>query len=110
MCAAIPSLLVTLIMAPDHFWYVILMFLIVQTIQGYGLSPLIMRLGVKLSVLALIVSVLAMGTLFGLMGVLVAVPLTADTIVLWRYFNRMFAKDHAARELKASPPPRPDAL
>lgn len=96
MIAALPSLLVTLAIMPDNFWHVLVMFLIVQTIQGYGISPLVMRLGVKLSVLALLVSVLIMGTLFGLMGVLVAVPLTADLMVLWRYFNARVEKDAAA--------------
>lgn len=88
----LPSLLMTLVAAPDKIWMVILMFVAVQAIQGYGISPLVMKMGVRLPVLALVVAVLAMGTLFGPLGILVAIPLTADLIVIWHYFNQIVAK------------------
>lgn len=91
--AALPAVLVTLMVAPEKFLLVVLMFAIVQTVQGYGISPHVMRHGVALPPLVTIVAVLVMGTLFGALGVLVAIPLTADLVVVWNYANTLLEKD-----------------
>jgi len=93
--AALPAVLITAIAEPEKTLYVITMFLIVQTIQSYTISPLVMKVGVELPVLVTIVSVLAMGTLFGFLGILVAIPLVADAVVLWNYFAYLREKDTA---------------
>jgi predicted PurR-regulated permease PerM len=115
--AAVPAVLITLLNDPAKTPWVILMFVIVQTIQGYGLSPLVMKHNVELPPLATILAVLGMGTLFGFLGVLVAVPLTADLVVIWNYVNRSLEKrlkqqdndvtNDPPAEVRERPPHRP---
>jgi predicted PurR-regulated permease PerM len=103
---ALPALLLTLVIKPEALMWVVMMFLIVQTIQSYTISPLMMKIGVELPVLVTIIAVLVMGTLFGLLGVIVAIPLTADLVVAWNYVNTMLDKDTADYD-NSNPKPDP---
>src|SRR5262249_22771545 len=85
---AIPLLILTLVISPDMFLLFVCMFIIVQTIQGYTISPLMLKFSIELPVLVTIISVLTFGILFGLLGILVAIPLVADLVVLWQFANR----------------------
>jgi len=121
---ALPALVLVLFTDTHMFLYVVGMFLLVQTIQGYTISPLVMRNNIELPVLAIIISVIVMGTLFGLLGIIIAIPLTADLVVLWNYVNTQLEKDNgngndtvnsnagipaASQPLTAPPPPAPEA-
>lgn len=93
LLAALPALVLTLLAAPDQFFWVVGMFIVVQTIQSYTLSPMMLRFSVELPVLVTIISVLVFGALFGFLGILVAIPLVADMVVAWQYANRYLEKD-----------------
>jgi predicted PurR-regulated permease PerM len=63
---------------------VILAFVIIQQIEGNLLQPIVMSRAVDLHPALVIFAILIMGTLFGLIGVFLAVPLVAAFQVLVR--------------------------
>lgn len=104
LIGAVPALLLTLVAGPDKFVYVAGMFVLVWTIQGYTITPMVMKFGVELPVLVTIVSVLVMGVLFGFLGVLVAIPLVADLVVCWGYISARREKDTTDYDAVNAPP------
>ena len=63
-------------------------FLIIQQIDNHIISPMVLRVAVRLGPATIILALLAGGSIGGLFGVLVAVPLTAVMKIiaghLWR--------------------------
>ena len=66
---------------PSKIIWVLVVWAAAQALEGNLITPLIMHRYVQLSPLAVIVGILVMGTLFGFLGVVVAVPLTAITFL-----------------------------
>ena len=93
LICSIPTLLFVLVADGDKFLYVAGMFVVVWTIQGYTISPLMMKFSVELPVLVTILAVLVFGTLFGFLGIFVAIPLVADMVVLWQFYAARREKD-----------------
>jgi len=79
----LPALL-ALISEPFTLVYVILAFVVIQQIEGNILQPLLMSRAVDLHPALVVFAILTMGTLFGIVGVFVAVPLVAALQVLVR--------------------------
>jgi predicted PurR-regulated permease PerM len=79
----IPVLL-ALISDPFTVIWVILAFVIIQQIEGNLLQPIVMSRAVDLHPALVVFAILVMGTLFGLIGVFLAVPLVAALQVLVR--------------------------
>jgi predicted PurR-regulated permease PerM len=104
LIGAMPALLLTLVAEPDKFFYVVGMFIIVQTIQSYTISPMVMKFGVELPVLVTIISVLVFGVLFGFLGIMVAIPLVADLVVLWGFISARREKDTTNYDIVNAPP------
>ena len=77
-------MLLALISEPFTVVYVILAFVAIQQIEGNILQPLLMSRAVDLHPALVIFAILTMGTLFGIVGVFVAVPLVAALQVLVR--------------------------
>ncbi len=77
-------LLLALISDPFSAVWVILAFIIIQQIEGNLLQPIVMSRAVDLHPAVVIFAILVMGTLFGLIGVFLAVPLVAVLQVLVR--------------------------
>ncbi len=105
--AAIPSLLVALVSPHMHVAYVAIMFVITASIQGYTISPLVMKHGVDMPPLVTIIAVIFMAMLFGILGILVAIPLTADLVVLWNYWNEKYTRIDKVDHDRVNPPPAP---
>jgi predicted PurR-regulated permease PerM len=82
--AAIPAVLVGFGESPTTALYVALLYLAIQQIEGYLLTPLVQRWAVSLPPALAVLAVLAFGVLFGLPGVLFAVPLLVVAIVVVR--------------------------
>jgi predicted PurR-regulated permease PerM len=80
---AVPVLL-ALISDPFTVVWVILAFVIIQQIEGNILQPIVMSRAVDLHPALVVFAILVMGTLFGLIGVFLAVPLVAALQVLVR--------------------------
>jgi predicted PurR-regulated permease PerM len=77
-------ILLALISDPFTVVWVILAFIIIQQIEGNILQPIVMSRAVDLHPALVVFAILIMGTLFGLIGVLLAVPLVAALQVLVR--------------------------
>ena len=97
-------ILLALISDPFTVVWVILAFIIIQQIEGNILQPIVMSRAVDLHPALVVFAILIMGTLFGLVGVLLAVPLVAALQVLVRelWVQRM---DQIGTD--PSPPTRP---
>ena len=77
-------LLLALISEPFTAVYVILAFVVIQQIEGNILQPILMSRAVDLHPALVVFAILTMGTLFGIVGVFLAVPLVAVLQVLVR--------------------------
>ena len=77
-------LLLALISNPFDVVYVILAFVAIQQIEGNILQPLLMSRAVDLHPALVVFAILTMGTLFGIVGGFLAVPLVAVVQVLVR--------------------------
>jgi predicted PurR-regulated permease PerM len=84
LISVVVPVLLALISDPFSAVYVILAFIIIQQIEGNLLQPIVMSRAVDLHPALVIFAILVMGTLFGLIGVFLAVPLVAALQVLVR--------------------------
>jgi predicted PurR-regulated permease PerM len=82
--SVIPPVLLALIGDPIDALWVVLAYAIIQTIESYLVYPLVMSRAVSLHPAAVMFALLIMGTLFGFVGVLLAVPLVTALQVLLR--------------------------
>jgi predicted PurR-regulated permease PerM len=79
--AAVPAVLLAFVEGPRMALYVALFYFGYQMFDGYVLTPLVQRRTVALPPALTIMSQVLMGVLFGTIGVLVAVPLTAAVVL-----------------------------
>ena len=93
LISVIPPLLLALIGTPIDALWVVLAYAAIQTIESYLIQPLIMSRAVSLHPAVVMFALLIMGTIFGFVGVLLAVPLVAALAVLLRelWIERMDA-------------------
>jgi predicted PurR-regulated permease PerM len=80
--AAVPAVLVTIGEGFSQTLYVVLLYLGVQALEGYVLTPLIEQRSVKLPPALTIGAQVVLGVLVGALGVVFATPLTAVFVVL----------------------------
>lgn len=88
--AAIPAILLALLVGPNEALLVAGLFLIIQQLEGNLISPIIQEHAVELPPAILLFSLLAFGLLFGLVGVILAEPLTVAIFVL---VKRLYVRD-----------------
>lgn len=81
---AVPAVLVALTQSPADAAYVVLLFVVIQQIEGNVLMPLIQKRATNLPPALTILAVVGFGVLFGLLGVLFATPLLVVLIVVVR--------------------------
>lgn len=80
--AALPAVLLALAVSPDLALWVLLLYVAVQQFEGNVLTPVVQQYAVDLPGVVLLFSLLAFGTLFGALGVILAAPLAVVTYVL----------------------------
>lgn len=80
--AGIPAVLVAFSVSPATALWTLGVYVVIQQIQGNILQPLIQKRSVDLSPAVLLFAVVAAGSLFGLLGVLLSAPLTVFGYVL----------------------------
>jgi predicted PurR-regulated permease PerM len=78
-------------------------FLVYQQVENYLIAPRVMRNTVDTSALAVLFAALVGGSLLGVVGALMAIPVAAALKVLLS--DRMRARDEADEEAEAAPPP-----
>ena len=79
--ASLPAILIAVTISPTAAFYVALLYLTVQNLDGFLISPLLQQRAVSLPPVLVIASQLLLGIMFGFLGVLLAVPLTAAAFV-----------------------------
>ncbi len=75
-----------------HIVYVLLVFGVGQTLEGMVLTPLLVGDRIGLHPVAVIFAVMAGAQLFGLFGMLLALPVAAVITVLLRHFHQEYMK------------------
>jgi predicted PurR-regulated permease PerM len=80
--SVIPPVLLALTTDPIDAVWVIVAYLIIQAIEGNLIQPIVMSRAVSLHPAVVMFGLLVMGTLFGFVGVFLAIPLTAALNVL----------------------------
>ena len=103
LISVVIPVLLALISDPFTVVWVILAFIVIQQIEGNILQPIVMSHAVDLHPALVVFAILVMGTLFGLVGIFLAVPLMAALQVLVRelWVQRM---DRIGTD--PNPPPR----
>lgn len=84
LVSVIPPILLALIDEPIKALWVVLVYLGIQSIESHVVHPLVMSRAVSLHPAIIVFVLLIMGTLFGFIGVLLAIPLVAALNVLVR--------------------------
>lgn len=80
--AVVPAVLVALPLGTTHVILVVALAIVIQVLENNVLIPRIMEHAVGVSALVGLVSVLAFGTLYGILGVFIAIPVMAVVQVL----------------------------
>lgn len=80
--AAIPAILLALSEGGSMVYWVLGLYLVIQQIEGNVIMPLVQRRAVNLPAVLTLFAVLAFGILFGVLGILLAAPLTVVVYVL----------------------------
>jgi predicted PurR-regulated permease PerM len=93
-------------MDPVHLVLVLAVFGVGQTLESFLLTPWLVGDRIGLHPVAVIFSIMAGGQLFGFLGVLLALPVTAVIMVLVRYAHQQYTESHL---YGASDNPQPDA-
>jgi predicted PurR-regulated permease PerM len=93
--AAVPAVLLGLESGPTGALSVVGLYLAVQTVESYLITPYVQKRSVDLPPALTIVAQVAMGTLFGIMGLALATPLAAMAMTL---VNRLYVDDYLERE------------
>lgn len=85
--AGVPAVLLAFTVSPMTALWTLLLFLVIQQLQGNFLQPMIQKHAVDVPPAVLLFAVLAAGLLFGFLGVLLAAPLT---IVVFLFVQRIY--------------------
>lgn len=80
--AGIPTLLVALTVGPSMVLYVTLFYIVIQSIEGYFITPMIHREAIQVPPVLIITFQFLLYYLIGFIGVFVAMPLVACIMVL----------------------------
>src|SRR5690606_1180122 len=88
----LPGVTLAMMDSPRKAFYVLLMFAAIQHLESAVLSPRIVGTLVGLHPLTVIGVVLAGAETFGIVGMLLAVPVTATVKVVWTYVREVLAR------------------
>ncbi len=98
--AAVPPVLIALTISVDLVIYVIVLFVIIQCIEGYFITPLIHEKVVGVPPLLIIATQFILFYLIGFLGVLLAIPLLVCIMVI---VKRVYVEDILADSLEDKP-------
>lgn len=93
--AAVPAMLLAVPQGGQAVLFVVLVFVVVQTLESYAVTPLLQQRTVSLPPALVIGFQLLMGTLFGLTGLVLATPLAAVAMTL---LNAIYVEDYLSHE------------
>jgi predicted PurR-regulated permease PerM len=79
--SAIPAIGVALVDSPEKATWVAVLYIIVQQLEGNVITPVILKKRLDIPPVLTVVTVAALGTVFGVLGMLIAEPLLAAVLV-----------------------------
>ncbi|MEO8073569.1 MAG: AI-2E family transporter [Acidobacteriota bacterium] len=82
LIAAAPAVIIALAQSPTQALYVSILYLAVQNLDGFIVTPLIQKRAVAIPPVLIIASQLLLAVIFGFLGLLLAVPLVAIVFVM----------------------------
>ncbi len=82
LISAVPAVLFAFTEDTSTALYVLLLYAVIQVIEGNVLTPLVLQRAVELPPVLTIAVLVVLGTLFGFLGLLLATPLLATVLVL----------------------------
>lgn len=99
--SVVPPALLALADDPTRAAYVVALYLAIQTVESYAVTPLIQRRTVSMPPALTITSQIVLGVLVGGIGVVVATPLTAAamTVVRMLYVEDLLEQDGAIQQI-----------
>jgi predicted PurR-regulated permease PerM len=97
--AAVPAILLAFTVSPMTALWTLLLFLLIQQLQGNLLQPMIQKHAVNVPPAVLLFAVLAAGLMFGFLGVLLAAPLTVVVFVL---VQRVYVRTLLGKPIKVA--------
>jgi predicted PurR-regulated permease PerM len=92
---AVPALLLALALGQEAVLWTVLLFIVLQQIEGNVVAPIVQRRVAHIPPVLLLFSIVGAGLLFGLPGVIVAAPLTVVVLVLVKqlYVREVLGKE-----------------
>jgi predicted PurR-regulated permease PerM len=84
LAGAVPAVLIAWAQSPTLALWVAVLFVVVQTIEGYGVAPFVQKRTGTLPPALTIMSQTILGALFGIPGLILAPPVMAATLVALR--------------------------
>ena len=84
---AIPAGIYAVVVDPISLLWVTILFLVIHQVEGHVVVPKVMGSALRLHPLLVIFGLLAGGELYGLPGILVALPFLAVMRALWEFFG-----------------------
>ncbi|CAA9385082.1 MAG: hypothetical protein AVDCRST_MAG74-640 [uncultured Pyrinomonadaceae bacterium] len=100
--AGTPAVLIAFSQSPAQALYVLVLYLVVQNLDGFVISPLIQQRAVSIPPVLVIASQLLLAVMFGFLGLLVAVPLVAAVFVL---VKMIYVEDILGRRIEVKGEP-----
>jgi predicted PurR-regulated permease PerM len=94
--ATVPALLLSIMPETPNFFLILLLYIFVQILDAFVFTPVFLGKATDLSPLTVIIIVLIGGQLMGLLGIILAIPITATLKVLLVHYYLDRRKHEAA--------------
>jgi predicted PurR-regulated permease PerM len=114
---AIPAGIYAVVVHPISLLWVTILFLIIHQVEGHIVVPNVMGSALRLHPLLVIFGLLAGGEIYGLAGILVALPLLAAARAMYEFFSERVSLEPWTEaggpvpvEVEIEPPPQPPAV
>ncbi|MDQ3649182.1 MAG: AI-2E family transporter [Acidobacteriota bacterium] len=105
--AVIPAALFAFVDSPMTALYVLLLYLGIQTVESYFFTPLVQKSTIDLPPALTIAAQVLLGVLLGTLGLVIATPLTAATLVL---IKMLYVEDALGDSLEVPGEPKTASL
>jgi predicted PurR-regulated permease PerM len=99
--AAVPAILLSFSQGPEMALYVTIIYIAVQQIESNIITPLVQRWAVRLPPVIGLLAIVACGLLFGVLGVVFAMPIAVVVMVL---VKKLYVEDTLERRAPVDPP------
>ena len=92
--SAVPPAIYALVVHPVSVFWVLALFVFIYQVEGHVVVPNVMANALRLHPLLVIFGLLAGGELYGIAGVLLALPTMAAARAIWEFFSERVRFDH----------------